>query len=440
MKNILTENKLVKNLRAYPVLHKRWCDYVKGVRELPEGFTAEKLFHDYLKVRRSNPEKRVSMSEYMIFGFYGLTTAQQKQYLTDVEATLLMRPYNSAAEPYLKSKVTFLKNFTQFVSRGWLYLPESDLAAFDAFVRRYHSIALKPQYSSWGIGFRKLTEAEWNAAPDRQALFDELCAGKYLAEEFIQSDASLARFHPESLNTLRVITFRRGERFEVFGAGLRVGNNGLHVDNAHGGGIFCEIDPATGVIMTDGLDEHGNSYILHPMTGVRFRGTPIPQWEEICDFCRSAAQTLPCLRVVGWDVAILPGGKLELIEGNHNPGMNIVQATGVIMTDGLDEHGNSYILHPMTGVRFRGTPIPQWEEICDFCRSAAQTLPCLRVVGWDVAILPGGKLELIEGNHNPGMNIVQAPAKHGVHDKFAHMLLDFYGDPAQYAYETVKQP
>ena len=72
--------------------------------------------------------------------------------------------------------------------------------------------------------------------------------------------------------------------------------------------------------------------------------------------------------------------------------------------------------------------------------SAAQTLPCLRVVGWDVAILPGGKLELIEGNHNPGMNIVQAPAKHGVHDKFAHMLLDFYGDPAQYAYETVKQP
>lgn len=318
MKNILTENKLVKNLRAYPVLHKRWCDYIKGVREL-RRVTAEQLFHDYLKVRRSNPEKRVSMSEYMIFGFYGLTTAQQKRYLTDVEATLLMRPYNSAAEPYLKSKVTFLKNFTQFVSRGWLYLPESDLAAFDAFVHQYHNIALKPQYSSWGIGFRKLTAAEWDAAPDRQALFDELCAGKYLAEEFIRSDESLARFHPESLNTLRVITFRRGERFEVFGAGLRVGNNGLHVDNAHGGGIFCEIDPATGVIMTDGLDEHGNSYILHPMTGVRFRGTPIPQWEEICAFCRSAAQTLPCLRVVGWDVAILPGGKPGAHRGQPQP-------------------------------------------------------------------------------------------------------------------------
>ena len=119
--------------------------------------------------------------------------------------------------------------------------------------------------------------------------------------------------------TARVITFRRGERFEVFGAGLRVGNNGLHVDNAHGGGIFCEIDPATGVIMTDGLDEHGNSYLCHPMTGVPFRGEVIPQWEEVRAFCRSAAQTLPCLRVVGWDVAILPGGKLELIEATTTP-------------------------------------------------------------------------------------------------------------------------
>ena len=59
---------------------------------VPKVLTAEQLFHDYLKVRRSNPEKRVSMSEYMIFGFYGLTTAQQKQYLTDVPK----RPTSSA--------------------------------------------------------------------------------------------------------------------------------------------------------------------------------------------------------------------------------------------------------------------------------------------------------------------------------------------------------
>ena len=344
MKNILTENVLVKSIKAYPVLRKRFKTYVKGIHKLPEGFTENKLFFDYLKVRRNNPEKRVSLSEYTIFGFAGLPLSEQKKYLTDTEATLLMRPYNAPSEPYLKDKVCFLKTFSEFISRDWLYLPEATAEEFGAFLEKHRSIALKPPLSSWGIGFKKLNIGD---VEDIDELFNQLSEKNYLAEEFLESDPELARFHPESLNTLRVITFRNGQRFQVFGAGLRVGNKGLHVDNAHGGGIFCEIDPKTGRIITDGLDEHGNTYLSHPMTGVRFRDQQIPYWDQVVDLCRRASQTLPCLRVVGWDVAILPGGKLELIEGNHNP----------------------------------------------------------------------------------GMNIVQAPAKHGVHDKFAALLLDFYGPP-----------
>lgn len=348
MKNILTENYLVRNIKAYPVLKKKFMTYVKGTKNLPakEG----KLFHDYLKVRRNNPEKRVSQSEYMIFGFYNLSTEEQKKYLTDIEATRLMRPYNNDSEKYLKDKHNFLKNFDRFVSRGWLYVPEASREEFTAFVHKYHVVALKPQYSSWGIGFIRLTEEEFDAIEDKDAFFEKMNKGKYLAEEFVESHESLAVFHPSSLNTLRVITFRNEDRFEVFGCGLRVGNNGLHVDNAHGGGIFCEIDPANGKIVTDGLDENGNVYVTHPMSGVKFRGAQIPFWKEVCELCKEASQELPCLRVVGWDVAILEDGTLELIEGNHSP----------------------------------------------------------------------------------GMNIVQAPAKHGVHEKFESMLLDFYGDPEQY--------
>lgn len=338
----MTENAIYKNLKAYPVLRRRFREYIQGVQEFPQGFTPRKLFYDYLKVRRANPEKRVSMSEYMIFGFYNKPTEEQKKYLTDVEATLLMRPYNSESEPFLKNKAEFMDRFSKFIHRDWLYLPDSNPEEFMNFLRKHESIALKPALSSWGIGFRKLSIDE---VDDPVELFNSLLPNKYMAEEFLVSDHELAKYHPESLNTLRVITFIDGDRFEVFGAGLRVGNNGLHVDNAHGGGIFCEIDVKTGKIITDGLDECGNYYEVHPMTNVRFKGQQIPYWDKVVDLCHEASKTLPCLHVVGWDVAILPGGQLELIEGNHNP----------------------------------------------------------------------------------GMNIVQAPAKHGVHDKFANMLLDFYG-------------
>ena len=348
--SILTENYIVKNVRAYPVLREKFMAYMKGVKNLPEGFRENKLFHDYLKVRRNNPEKRVSQSEYMIFGFYNLSTGEQKKYLTDVEATRLMRPYNNDSEPYLKSKATFLKNFTRFIHRGWLYVPKASYEEFCDFLHKYRTIALKPQYSSWGIGFFKLTEEEFASKEDPKEFYQKLCEGRYLAEEFVQSCKELAPFHPSSLNTLRVITFRNGDRFEVFGGGLRVGNNGLCVDNAHGGGIFCEIDPESGKIITDGLDEYSNSYVTHPMTGVPFKGMQIPRWKEVVELCKEASKELPCLRVVGWDVAILEDGTLELIEGNHSP----------------------------------------------------------------------------------GMNIVQAPAKHGVYERFSSMLLDYYGEPDQY--------
>lgn len=317
------ESKLIKNINAYPVLRQRFMEYISGVNVLPEGYTKEKLFWDYIDVRRHNPGRRVSMSEYMIFGFYDLSYLEQQAYLTDVEATLMMRPYNGQAEKYLKDKVCFLRAFPEFVHRDWLYLPEASEAEFRSFAEKHPVMALKPQSSSWGIGFKKLNAAE---AGDLGALYAELAEKGYLAEEFLTSDPELAAYHPASLNTLRIITMRSGYRFTAFGGGLRVGNNGRSVDNAHGGGIFCEIDPASGTIITDGLDEFGNVYLSHPVTGVSFRGNTVPLWDEAVELCREASKKLDCLRVVGWDVAVLPGGRLELIEGNHNPGMNIVQA------------------------------------------------------------------------------------------------------------------
>lgn len=316
-------NKIIGSIKAYPVLRKRFMGYIKGANSVQSGAAARRLFFDYLKVRRRNPEKRVSMSEYMIFGFDKLSTAEQKKFLTDTEATILMRPHNAASEPYLKDKVCFLKTFAPFISRDWLYLPEARPQQFRELLSKHEALALKPPQSSWGIGFQKLITAQ---VSDPDALFEELAEKGYLAEQFLESDERLAAYHPHSLNTLRIISFCNAERFTVLGAGLRVGNKGLHVDNAHGGGIFCEIDPDTGLIITDGLDECGNYYEAHPMTNVKFRGQKIPHWAQAIALCRRACAILPELHIVGWDLAVLPDGRIELIEGNHNPGMNIVQA------------------------------------------------------------------------------------------------------------------
>ena len=53
-KNILLDNYLVKNLRAYPVLKKKFMHYIEGTKELPEGFTKRKSkSHEQLALRRN---------------------------------------------------------------------------------------------------------------------------------------------------------------------------------------------------------------------------------------------------------------------------------------------------------------------------------------------------------------------------------------------------
>lgn len=316
-------NIIEKNVKAYPVLKRRFFKYLQGVHNMPEGWSANRLFWDYLRVRRRWPDRRVSISEYFIFAFYSLNKKGQAEYLTDMDASLRMRPHNEEIKEYLHDKAQFLRLFSDYVSRDWIELSKTDAEGLRAFAEKHGSIALKPATSSWGIGFIR---ADYDKVKDWNALYERLRGRGYIAECFIHSCPELARFHPASLNTIRVITFRNGERFGVFGSGLRVGNNGLLVDNAHGGGIFCEIDPATGEVITDGLDEYGNVYIEHPISGERFKGTIIPRWQEVIALCENASRTLPALRIVGWDVALLDNGKIELIEGNHNPGMNIVQA------------------------------------------------------------------------------------------------------------------
>lgn len=69
------------------------------------------------------------------------------------------------------------------------------------------------------------------------------------------------------------------------------------------------IDIDTGVIRTVGANKNGDRFEFHPLTGTRIPGTKIPYWEEAKKMCLEAAQVVPQLRFVAWDVAVTPEGR-----------------------------------------------------------------------------------------------------------------------------------
>ncbi len=183
---------------------------------------------------------------------------------------------------------------------------------------------LKPQNGSLGIGIKKFLK---NTAKDYDELRNvELSNGEYLIEECVTACDEISDFHPESLNTIRVVTFSNNEKAIVFGAFIRFGNNNNCVDNAHSGGIFAQINVSTGVIESCGIDTNNNHYEKHPITQKEIKGFTIPKWDEIKMLCINATHVIPNVYFAGRDVALRKDGDIELVEANHGPDFDVMQS------------------------------------------------------------------------------------------------------------------
>ena len=87
-------------------------------------------------------------------------------------------------------------------------------------------------------------------------------------------------------------------------------------DNGGSGGVFAVINPETGIVYTDGIDETGKYYSEHPDSGVKYKGWQVPRWQELCEAVEKAHKNyLPKHHYVGWDWALTDQG-WTLIEEN----------------------------------------------------------------------------------------------------------------------------
>lgn len=91
----------------------------------------------------------------------------------------------------------------------------------------------------------------------------------YVCQTRIGQHPDLGRFHEDSLNTLRVITWRVGNHIEVFGCYLRMGASGAITDNDTQARAVVRVDPETGDLDTHGYATFGDSVYEtahHPTT------------------------------------------------------------------------------------------------------------------------------------------------------------------------------
>lgn len=262
--------------------------------------------------------------DYDLFEMYNLTDEQRDTYLTRGRNNELVVKYNDKAHMAdLGDKIKFNTRFAPFLHRDWVPVTEDNRDEVLAFVRRHPQFMAKPSLGSCGWGIEKLDAAAFDG---EDALYAHLAEKAPLLEleEVIVQHSAVAAIYPGAINTVRMVSIR-GESGTVYlvTAMFRIGN-GKFVDNFNSGGMVAPMDPETGTVTDRALDKQKNLYENHPATGTPIKGFTFPDWDKARALVEQAAQVIPQVGYVGWDVCFTPDGPC-LVEGNQFPGHDIYQ-------------------------------------------------------------------------------------------------------------------
>ena len=285
-----------------------------------ERGTSKGNFNDYQQALKKH---WVSYSEYAYqYEFYKKTEEERDEYVSRLKmAYFYWRYAPGVAKSVFRNKTRFLNTFKNYIHRKWLYAPEATFEEFSKLVSEYDCI-IKPCDGKLGKGIFK-TYKDSNHSDDMK-LYETCVRDRMLVEQCIESCEELKAFHPQSLNTIRVVTIANKEKACVFSGVFRTGVGDSVVDNSHKGGVSAQINVNDGVIETDGANTNGERFICHPDSGISFKGFKIPKWNVIVETVCEAAK-LTANPITGWDVVLNNNGDVEFVEANYGPDMDMMQ-------------------------------------------------------------------------------------------------------------------
>lgn len=138
-----------------------------------------------------------------------------------------------------------------------------------------------------------------------------------IQERITDQNNTLGKFHPSSINTIRIVTVKVGSKIEVLFSKFRIGVNGRSSDNTSSGGI--SVDIIDGKLEKWGFynQKFGLKTDRHPNTKIIFDNCKIPFWDEIIVNVKKAHNLFYGLHSIGWDVCLTDNG-IMLLEGNDN--------------------------------------------------------------------------------------------------------------------------
>ncbi len=264
----------------------------------------------------------VNYSEYLVMHFEQRNIFEKKEFVPRCSEMNLYWQVNPKEKygPLLENKGKCYSFFCDYYKRDLVSVSKKEISEglvdikLSSFICKHKKFMVKPLNLYCGIDIQIIDAFE------SKSIVSDLVAsypnGFVLEELIVQSD-SMSSFHPNSVNTIRIVTVNYGDSIDIKWPFMRVGRGGAVVDNAGAGGIIVAIDAETGTTVSS-IDEMGCSFVVHPDTKVPLLGFKIPFWEELCELTKKMASMCPDCHVMGWDMALTDSGWV-MVECNYGP-------------------------------------------------------------------------------------------------------------------------
>lgn len=190
--------------------------------------------------------------------------------------------------------------------------------------RNLECAVIKPSMiGKWGTGVRVFSSSDGYLSEEETVidLFNKYGKNYIIQEKVVQHEL-MSHLNPTSLNTLRFLSYLRGDEVVILYAVVRIGRRGKVIDNETAGGINADVDLGTGQILDCAYGTPSEKRISFTDIGTELKGFQIPSFEQACSIVRELHRRLPYFHLIGWEFGIDREGRPVMIEWNRCPDLS----------------------------------------------------------------------------------------------------------------------
>ena len=275
------------------------------------GYTIPIDWHQYFYARTG-----VFSVKYVPTGIYRLEVAGRLNQLA------FCYPYSDKNMldillPDVKQPHIYLKN-----RNGYFFFDNKAVGLEEALDRcaNLGDVIIKPTLTSHGDGVKRIHIE--NGLVDEKGTKLETLFNNYgenfLVQDIVKQHPALRELNPDSVNTIRIVTYRSKMEVIPIYTAIRIGRKGQVIDNESAGGMSAKIN-SDGTLSKYAFGAPGQDFIEETDSGIKLEGFIVPSYNKALEMVKQQHLNLPFHNIVGWDVCIDEVGEPLLLEWNTSP-------------------------------------------------------------------------------------------------------------------------